>query len=167
MASINPEPTVRALEPAKSVPGVHTIIKYSGGIDLVLRVNLFVTTLAPLILITTSKQTVFFRTPYPPYGSSLSAKFTDAPALIFAVSALSLACLYSIITALISFLALRKQAARSTKLMFSICVMDLVLLGIVAAAAGAAGEVSYIGLRGNKGAKWQKICNYSDYYQGS
>ncbi|KAL8100329.1 hypothetical protein AgCh_032544 [Apium graveolens] len=112
-------------------------------IDLLLRVNLFVNTLAPVLLLATSKQTVFFTTsPSPPFGAaSLSAYFTDAPALIFAISGFSLACLYSIITALLSFLDLRKQAARSINLMFTIFVMDLLLFGIVAAVAGAAGDV--------------------------
>lgn len=107
---------------------------------------------------------MFFKTTSPPYGASLSAKFTDVPSLIFAMSALSLACPYSIITALVSFLALRKQASRSTKLMFSLVVMDLLLFGIVAAVAGAAGDASYIGLKGNKHARWQKICNEYDTY---
>ncbi|XP_074343896.1 CASP-like protein 1 [Apium graveolens] len=166
MASINPESVIRELEHNKSWHGTHNIIKYSMVIDLLLRVNLFVNTLAPVLLLATSKQTVFFTTsPSPPFGAaSLSAYFTDAPALIFAISGFSLACLYSIITALLSFLDLRKQAARSINLMFTIFVMDLLLFGIVAAVAGAAGDVSYIGLKGNKHARWQKICNEYDTY---
>lgn len=38
------------------------------------------------------------------------------------------------------------------------------LLGIVASAAGAAGEVAYIGLRGNSNVGWNKMCNVYDSY---
>ena len=42
-------------------------------------------------------------------------------------------------------------------------VMQL-LLGITAAATGAAGGVAYIGLKGNKHVQWNKICHvYSDF----
>lgn len=44
----------------------------------------------------------------------------------YAIAALSVVCLYSIITTLVSFWALRKQAATLIKLMFSIYVMDVV-----------------------------------------
>lgn len=48
------------------------------------------------------------------------------PCLRYAIATLSVACLYSIITTLVSIWALRKQAAPSIKLMFSIYVMDVV-----------------------------------------
>lgn len=81
MASIIPESQIRELEQGKCCDGNYKIFKYSGVIDLVLRVNLFVTTLAPVILLATSKQTVFVKTPSAPYGASVSAKLTDLPSL--------------------------------------------------------------------------------------
>lgn len=94
---------------------------------------------------------------------------------------------------LLSLLSFMKGAKRSAKLTFTIFVMDLVrfptslfqingvysifieiiffnkyvaqlLVGIVAAAAGTGGEAAYIGLRGNKAAKWPKICTVYDTF---
>ncbi|XP_022848750.1 CASP-like protein 1 [Olea europaea var. sylvestris] len=42
-------------------------------------------------------------------------------------------------------------------------IFDVLLLGIVAAASGAAGGVAYIGLKGNSQCGWRKMCNL--YYQ--
>ncbi|KAL1803806.1 hypothetical protein ACET3Z_032453 [Daucus carota] len=95
---------------------------------------------------------------------SVSAKFTTMPALVYEISALSVACLYSIITGLLSLFSFMKGAERSAKLTFTIFVMDLLLVGIVAPAAGAGGEAAYIGLRGNKAVKWPKICTFYDTF---
>lgn len=163
MSSINPE-SQSAHDHKMNGHGSNKLEKYVGVTEVVLRFILFLTTLAPVLLLATSKQTVFFRLPFPPYGLSASAKFTSLPALVYEISALSVACLYSIITGLLSIFAYMKGANRSSKLMFNIFVMDLLLVGIVAAAAGAGGEAAYIGLRGNKAAKWPKICTVYDTF---
>ncbi|KAL8158055.1 hypothetical protein AgCh_002678 [Apium graveolens] len=164
MSSINPESQSMSQDHKKNGYGSTELAKYAAVVEVVLRFTLFLTSLAPVLLLATSKQTVFFRLPFPPYGVSVSAKFTDMPALVYEISALSVACLYSIITGLLSIFAYIKGANRSAKLMFNIFVMDMLLFGIVAAAAGAGGEAAYIGLRGNKAAKWPKICTTFDTF---
>ncbi|KAL1803809.1 hypothetical protein DCAR_0935497 [Daucus carota subsp. sativus] len=164
MSSINPESQSMAQDHKKNGHGSHKQENCVRVIEVVLRFTLFLTALAPVILLATSKQTVFFRLPFPPYGMSVSAKFTTMPALVYEISALSVACLYSIITGLLALFSFMKGANRSAKLTFTIFVMDLLLVGIVAAAAGAGGEAAYIGLRGNKAAKWPKICTVYDTF---
>ncbi|KAK1387627.1 hypothetical protein POM88_015805 [Heracleum sosnowskyi] len=165
MSDINSESqSIMARDHKMNGHGSNKLAKYAGFIEVVLRFILFLTTLAPVLLLATSKQTVFFRLPFPPYGMSASAKFTSIPALVFEISALSAACLYSIITGLLSIYSYMMGINRSAKLMFSIFVMDLLLVGMVAAAGGAGGEAAYIGLRGNKSARWPKICTAYDTF---
>ena len=82
MSSINPESQSMAQDHRKNGHGSHKQENYVRAIEVVLRFTLFLTALAPVILLATSKQTVFFRLPFPPYGMSVSAKFTTMPALV-------------------------------------------------------------------------------------
>lgn len=81
MSSINPE-SQSAHDHKMNGHGSNKLEKYVGVTEVVLRFILFLTTLAPVLLLATSKQTVFFRLPFPPYGLSASAKFTSLPALV-------------------------------------------------------------------------------------
>ncbi|KAA8548514.1 hypothetical protein F0562_000219 [Nyssa sinensis] len=132
-------------------------------VDVVLRVLLFASTLTSVILVVTSKQTKLVPFPGIPLLVPLSAKFNHSPALIYLVVALSVACLYSIITSLVSLFALLKPGY-STKLLVHCVIIDVLMLGIVAAATGAAGGVAYVGLKGNSHVHWQKICNSYDKF---
>ncbi|KAI3692489.1 hypothetical protein L6452_32305 [Arctium lappa] len=127
-------------------------------LDVLLRVLLFATALVGIIVMVTSKQTK--QIPVAP-GITVTrdAKFNHSPAYIYFVAALSVAGLYSIITGLVSVLALMKPGGISTKLQFHFVMLDALLLGIVAAATGAAGGVAYIGLKGNSHSRWNKICH--------
>ncbi|KAI3756079.1 hypothetical protein L1987_55892 [Smallanthus sonchifolius] len=73
--------------------------------------------------------------------------------------ALSVACLYSIITGVLSIFVLMKPGGNFTKLQFHLVILDVLLFGIVAAAMGAAGGVGYIGFRGNSHTDWHKVCD--------
>ncbi|KAI3692495.1 hypothetical protein L6452_32311 [Arctium lappa] len=132
-------------------------------LDVLLRVLLFATSLIGIIVMVTSEQTK--RIPVAP-GISVTrtAKFSNSPAYINFVATLSVAGLYSIITGLVSGLALMKPGGISTKLQFHFVMLDALLLGIVAASTGAAGGVGYIGLKGNSHSRWNKICHtYGSY----
>ena len=74
MSSINPESRSMAQDHKKNGHGSYKQENYVRVIEVVLRFILFLTSLAPVILLATSKQTVFFRIPFPPYGMSVSAK---------------------------------------------------------------------------------------------
>ncbi|KAL1803801.1 hypothetical protein ACET3Z_032448 [Daucus carota] len=116
------------------------------------------------VTLVTSKQTETIPVPFPPYGASVAAEFTDIPAFIYSSAVLSVTCFYSIITTILSFLALVKRSPTSTKLMSCVFSVDVLLLGILASATGAAGEVAYLGLKGNSNVGWNKICNVYDSY---
>ncbi|KAI3469438.1 hypothetical protein Pfo_026101 [Paulownia fortunei] len=132
-------------------------------VDVVLRFLLFASALVAVVVMVTSKQTLLLPIPFPPFQIYRSAKFKHSPAFIYFVAAFSAAGLYSIITTLLSFYALLKPGCY-LKLVSHFVIFDVLLLGIVAAATGAAGAVAYIGLKGNSHVQWGKICNlYDDF----
>ncbi|CAK9145523.1 unnamed protein product [Ilex paraguariensis] len=135
--------------------------------DVVLRFLLFAAAVVSVVVMVTSKQTEVapIQIPIPPFRAQaeLQAKFNHSPAFIYFVAALSVAGVYSIITAFLSLLALLKPGSIA-KLWVHIVILDVLLLGIVASATGAAGGVAYIGLKGNSHAGWNKVCNIYDIY---
>ncbi|XP_076890100.1 CASP-like protein 1 [Bidens hawaiensis] len=130
-------------------------VKYHMVFDIVLRVVLFATALVAVIVMVTSKQTKLIPVA-PGMTISMVANFDQSPAFIYYVAALSVACLYSIISGALALVNLKRG---STKLMFHIAILDTLLLGILASATGAAGAVGYIGYKGNSHTRWNKVCN--------
>ncbi|XP_076882610.1 CASP-like protein 1 [Bidens hawaiensis] len=164
MSSINPSHSTISVEspaPAhKFSTGTGTgSAKNHVVIDVVLRSMLFATAFVALIIMVTSKQTKLIPVA-PGFAIPMVAKFNQSPALIYYVAALSVVCFYSIITGLLSVLALVKMITEgSTKMLLHFVILDALLLGIMASATGAAGGVGYIGFKGNKHTRWNKICN--------
>ncbi|KAL4564847.1 hypothetical protein LXL04_028920 [Taraxacum kok-saghyz] len=132
-------------------------------IDVALRAFLFATSLVAIIVLVTSKQTKLIPVA-PGVAIPLSAKLNYVPSFIYLLAALVVACLYSIGSGMLSFLALLKPARNATKMQLYFVMLDALLLGILASATGAAMGVSYIGLKGNSHTGWQKICNTYDSF---
>ncbi|KAL8264130.1 hypothetical protein R6Q59_022260 [Mikania micrantha] len=126
--------------------------------DVGLRFLLFATALVAVIVMVTSKQSKLI-TLAPGFSIPFVAKFSQSPAFIYLVAALSVACLYSIITGVVSVLVLMKPGGSATKLQFHFVILDALLLGIMASATGAAGGVGYIGYKGNTHTQWRKVCD--------
>ncbi|KAH7858419.1 hypothetical protein Vadar_023639 [Vaccinium darrowii] len=128
-------------------------------VDVVLRMLLFAAAVAAVVVMVTSKETkAVARILIPPYAVYRTANFKNSPAMIYFVAALSVAGFYALITTMVSFLALLKPRC-STKLLPHFVIFDVLMLGIVAAAAGTAGGVAYIGMKGDSHAGWTKVCN--------
>ncbi|KAK9077729.1 hypothetical protein SSX86_006066 [Deinandra increscens subsp. villosa] len=133
-------------------------------VDVCLRFLLFATALAAVIIMVTSKQTKLIPVA-PGYSIPFVAKFNQSPAFIYFVAALSVACVYSVISGVLSALVLMKPGGNSATVRFQfVILLDALLLGIVTAATGAAGGVGYIGYKGNSHSQWHKICdNFGSY----
>ncbi|XP_042506455.1 CASP-like protein 1 [Macadamia integrifolia] len=129
--------------------------------ELCLRIFLFLLSLTAVVVMVTSNQTKLVQTPYGPYPVSMTAKFSDFPAFIYFVVALSVSLSYSIITALATLWILKKGCSSKNLLKFYLVSIanDVVMVGVVAAATGAAGCVGYLGINGNSKVRWTKICN--------
>ncbi|XAR57126.1 hypothetical protein NMG60_11025157 [Bertholletia excelsa] len=136
-------------------------------VDVLLRLLLFAAAVVAVVVMVTSKQTkeLPMQLPRPPFLGTVrtTAKFNHSPAFIYFVAALSVAGLYAFITTVVSFLALLKPGF-STKLLPHFVIFDVLILGIVAAATGAAAGVAYIGLKGNSHVRWNKVCDVYDKF---
>ncbi|KAK2646461.1 hypothetical protein Ddye_021656 [Dipteronia dyeriana] len=133
-------------------------------VDVALRVLLFSATLVAIILMVTSEESKFVPVPLSPsLLVKRPAKFTHSPAFIYFVAALAVACFYSIITILVSILAFLKPTFHK-KFLLHFAFWDVLMLGLVASATGAAGGVAYIGLKGNNHVQWMKVCSMYDKF---
>ncbi|KAK1591527.1 hypothetical protein Q3G72_009106 [Acer saccharum] len=122
-------------------------------VDVALRVLLFSATLVAIIVMVTSEQSEFER----------PAKFNHSPAFIYFVAALAVVCFYSIITILVSILVIFKPTFHK-KFLLHFAFWDVLMLGLVASATGAAAAVAYIGLKGNSHVQWGKVCSTYDKF---
>ncbi|KAL5701392.1 hypothetical protein ACHQM5_026735 [Ranunculus cassubicifolius] len=133
-------------------------------LDVTLRVFLLAACVAGIVLLVTSKQTKIIPVLLPTgqiFNVPNSAKFQHSPAFIYLLAALSVAGFYSIISILAS---LASKKYYSKKHVFLFTVLDLLMVGVLASATGAAGGIEYTGLKGNSHARWGKICNvYGDF----
>ncbi|OVA15062.1 Uncharacterized protein family UPF0497 [Macleaya cordata] len=126
-------------------------------VSLSLRVLLFASTLAAVIVMLTSKQTEIVFWPFFTKNAAVrSAKYSHSPAFIYFVSALWIVCGYSILSTLNTLFCGKRCA--SNKFLISLVLSDVLMLGILASATGTAGGVAYIGLKGNSHVGWIKIC---------
>ncbi|KAI3692482.1 hypothetical protein L6452_32298 [Arctium lappa] len=166
-----PHATVDMEVPMKSSapppPGYKAATAGAGDHDWVveatLRALLCVTSLAGVIVMVTSKQTEMIPIS-PTMAVPMDAKFNHSASYIYYVAALSVAFLYSIVTGASSVLALKNAGGSSVKRQFHMVILDSLLFGIVASAAGATTAVSYIGLKGNSHSRWHEICHVYDSY---
>ncbi|KAK9065581.1 hypothetical protein SSX86_014982 [Deinandra increscens subsp. villosa] len=151
--------------PPQTTVDMEVPVKWSGGarnlviIDVALRALLFVTSLAAIIVMVTSKESKMIPIS-PVMVIPLDANWNQSPAYIYYVAAYCVACLYSLITCVSLVLGLKKIGGRSIlKLQSHFVILDVLLLGIISSAVGAGGAVAYIGLKGNHHSRWNKICN--------
>ncbi|XP_073146803.1 CASP-like protein 1 [Henckelia pumila] len=151
-----PEKTEPASEAKTSGDAVAT--KYFALVEFVLRFLLFASALVAVLLLVTSKQTKILLFPQFPIPFTRAAKFNHSPALIYLAAALSITGFYAIISLLLSFYSLLKPGC-FTKALSHLVILDVLLLGILASATGAAGGVAYIGLKGNSHVFWMKVCD--------
>ncbi|KAJ4980404.1 hypothetical protein NE237_031241 [Protea cynaroides] len=122
-------------------------------VDLFLRFSVFATSLAALLVMGISKETVLTET--------TELKFF--PALIYFEVALCVAGFYAIITLIISFKASGK-ASPSKFLLCIFAVFDALMIVIVGSATGASAAFGYVGLNGNAEMGWMKMCDvYNEF----
>ncbi|KAF8017011.1 hypothetical protein BT93_H2267 [Corymbia citriodora subsp. variegata] len=154
-----PLPKKEAPPPPSGPPDTANLLT----VDVALRGLLFASTLIAVLVMVTSKQTEEVAVLGIPFPVPAEAKFNNSPAFTYFVVALSVACLYSIITALASISVVLKPVYSASFLLFFV-LWDVVMLGLVASATGTAGGVAYIGLKGNSHANWGKVCHVYDKF---
>lgn len=131
-------------------------------IDLSLRLLLFATTVVAIAVMVSSEETKSIIGLFP-FPIRRAAKFNYSPALIYFVVALSVACLYSILSICASIFAILKPPP-SDLLLLLLAFLDALMVGVCASATGAGASIAYVGLKGNSHVRWMKICNiYSKF----
>ncbi|XP_028557215.1 CASP-like protein 1D1 [Dendrobium catenatum] len=146
------------VDPDHSITSSSPIISTKlSRMDLILRILLFVKTLAAIIVMVTSKQK---KDVFPAAHLVVVAKFDHSSAFIYFVVAISVACLYSLVTAVRS--AIRPYSHSRT--LFFTAFFDALIFGVVASAVGAAASIAYVGAKGNPHVGWSKICNLFDKF---
>nr|GEU36514.1 CASP-like protein 1 [Tanacetum cinerariifolium] len=116
-AAYDMETTMKCSEPQNDC------VKNHGVVDATLRAVLFATTNVAVIAMVTSKETNMIPIS-PTMKVPLDASFNRSPAYIYYVSAITVACLYSIITCMSSVLALMKKGGNIMKLQFYLEILD-------------------------------------------
>ncbi|XP_016647124.1 PREDICTED: LOW QUALITY PROTEIN: CASP-like protein 1D1 [Prunus mume] len=124
--------------------------------SLLLRSLLIAASVVGVVFMLTSKQSEDWYYEKGNYYATISFKFTQSPAFIYYVAALSVAGVYATITTFTSFLDILAPA--SSAILVPFALFDVLILGIIASATGTAGSVAYILLRGNDDFSW------SDFY---
>ncbi|KAG9129661.1 hypothetical protein Leryth_017735 [Lithospermum erythrorhizon] len=137
--------------------------------EVFLRILMVVLSITALVLIATSEQTKTIMVPIPgfpaPVPVPVTAKFQYLPQVVYLVVAVSAFILYGIITTLVSLTSLIKfKPTFISKLTIYIVILDVLFLGIMASAGGAAAGASYIGFKGNKHTGWQKLCHITSKF---
>ncbi|KAK9077730.1 hypothetical protein SSX86_006067 [Deinandra increscens subsp. villosa] len=168
MASVGgtpPHSTISVKSPASEYKGSNGSdgVKNHLVVDVMLRVMVFATSLIGVIVMVTSKQTKMIPVA-PGMAIPLAANFNQSPAFIYLVIALSVACLYGMISGVLSVLILLKPKGSSSELMIHFLILDAVLLGMMGSATGAGGAVAYIGFKGNIHTRWNEVCNMYDSF---
>ncbi|XWS53670.1 hypothetical protein CRYUN_Cryun10bG0020500 [Craigia yunnanensis] len=169
MASTD-KPDPETTKPSASPPKHEALAASAKGpfncsvVDVALRVLLLGAAVSSVVVMVTSKQTELVPVPgLPTVRVPAPAKFNHSPAFIYFIAALSVTGLYSIFTILASVsLVLKPTYSKTFLLVFAF--LDVVFVGIVASATGAAGGVAYIGLKGNSHVGWTKICGVYDKF---
>ncbi|KAK1380213.1 hypothetical protein POM88_026957 [Heracleum sosnowskyi] len=166
-----PPPQPMGLEyPDNAVKPSRNANYYYAVAEVVLRVLYFVFSLAALLILLTSKQTIVYwisGISVPPQQVTSTATFTKySPTFRYFMVAVAASSLYSLVTTILAFINLfNKGFSRSRDLLTQlITTMDVVMLGIVGSASGAASAVTYIGLRGNYNLDWDAICDSYDTF---
>ncbi|KAJ6351805.1 hypothetical protein OIU78_007654 [Salix suchowensis] len=98
------------------------------SVDVALRGLLFAASVTAVVVMVTAKQTEIVPVPGLPIKVPLEAKFSDSPAFVYFISALSVAGLYGILTALASISIISKPA-HATRCLLQFCTVGRAYAG--------------------------------------
>ncbi|XP_059655057.1 casparian strip membrane protein 2-like [Cornus florida] len=128
--------------------------------DFVLRLGAIAATLAASVTMGTSDQTLPFFTQF----FQFSAGYDDLPTFQFFVIANAIVCSYLVLSLPFSILCIVRPHAVGPRLLLIIC--DIVITGLITAAASSATAIVYLAHTGSPSANWNPICQqFTDFCQ--
>ncbi|XWS08642.1 hypothetical protein CRYUN_Cryun40dG0019200 [Craigia yunnanensis] len=132
--------------------------------DLVLRVLALLLTFAAAIVLGVGKQTkivsIQIIPTLPPVDLAAQAKWHYLSAFVYVMVSNIIACSYAVISTLV----LLGTRNRKMGLAQIIIVLDVVIVGLLFSANGAALAVGVVGYKGNSHLRWNKVCNVFDKF---
>ncbi|XP_058772499.1 casparian strip membrane protein 1 [Vicia villosa] len=120
--------------------------------DFILRIVAGVATLASAVAMATTNERLPFATAF----IQFRAEYDDLPSFVFFVMGNSVVCGYLVLSLILSIFHIVRSTAVKTRIL--LIVLDMVMMGILTAAASAAASIVYIAHYGNTQANWFPIC---------
>ncbi|KAL5100198.1 hypothetical protein RYX36_004525 [Vicia faba] len=120
--------------------------------DFILRIIAGVATLASAIAMATTDERLPFATAF----IQFRAEYDDLPSFVFFVMGNSVVCGYLVLSLILSIFHIVRSTAVKTRIL--LIVLDMVMMGVLTAAASAAASIVYIAHYGNTQANWFPIC---------
>ncbi|MED6155261.1 hypothetical protein PIB30_003444 [Stylosanthes scabra] len=138
--------------------------------DLVVRLLALFLTLVSTIIVGVDKETKIIS--YAGLNFKATAKWEYMSATVFLLVSNGIACSYAAASLVMLEMGKRssnddnskKVVLSSSAVEFGVTVMDLVMMGLLFSANGAAASVGVIAQNGNSHVQWMKVCNVFDAY---
>eukprot|EP01018_Ginkgo_biloba_P017211 Gb_26811 [translate_table: standard] len=125
-------------------------------IDCLLRILVFCTSMVATVVMLTDKQTVDVGGIF-----HMKAIYYYAASLTYTMVASSVTCFYSVISLLVTSLALKKaRFPRRTR--WCLFVSDLMVMSVLLSSVSAAADLAYIAYKGNSHVLWKSVCHTID-----
>lgn len=127
--------------------------------DFLLRLLALATTLVAAVVMGLAKETKVFQVPLIPGVSVINmtvpAKMRYSSALVYFVVANAISCAYSAF----SLVASMGVGSRGKGLALMITIVDVIIVGLLFSANGAAATIGVLGYKGNSHVNWNKVCD--------
>ncbi|CAE6102619.1 unnamed protein product [Arabidopsis arenosa] len=121
-------------------------------LEFILRIVAFFNTIGSAILMGTTHETLPFFTQF----IRFQAEYNDLPALTFFVVANAVVSGYLILSLTLAFVHIVKRKTQNTRIL--LIVLDVAMLGLLAAGASSAAAIVYLAHNGNNKTNWFAIC---------
>ncbi|EOA22489.1 hypothetical protein CARUB_v10003142mg [Capsella rubella] len=121
-------------------------------LEFILRIVACFNTMGSAILMGTTHETLPFFTQF----IRFQAEYSDLPALTFFVVANAVVSGYLILSLTLAFVHIVKSKTQNSRIL--LIVLDVVMLGLLAAGASSAAAIVYLAHNGNNKTNWFAIC---------
>ncbi|XVE82066.1 hypothetical protein DITRI_Ditri15bG0116900 [Diplodiscus trichospermus] len=152
---------------APTVDGTGAMSRTVSKRELVLRVMAVLLTLAAAIVLGVDKQTkivpIQITPTLPPVNVAAQAKWHYLSAFVYSMVSNIIACSYAAISMLI-VLGITRNGKIIGLPKIIIILLDLVMVGLLFSANGAALAIGLMGYNGNSHVRWNKVCNVFDKF---
>ncbi|KAH7578413.1 hypothetical protein JRO89_XS01G0378500 [Xanthoceras sorbifolium] len=128
--------------------------------DIILRILVLFITFVAAVLVGVDKETKLISVSVieslPPLHVTVTAKWQYLSALVYFLVSNTIACSYAAASLAYSIIAAGKLKNDTA---LALTILDLIIMGLLSSATGAAMAVGVLGHEGNSHLQWNKVCN--------